>query len=573
MAQHCTLDHADANGPPIFTDTITSNITIFAPKVGVAVNREAIVGSDTRVNGTEDEATVALATPAPCFCLVLIRVVSDDPENPTPLRFPFLSISGDTFWLARNSFSVPQNAISFRLRGNTVTRPTIAHLRAFYPDAPFGSPPTFVAETTITVLPKAPAQLGARYVTPSRAEDVIETSDPNSHIATFVLGSEFAIRLLKKDIDGVTLVPIPVDFTLGPSFVNAGVNATSLYQGTAAALENTSSSTELHFLGVHTGNLQVQLTPADHSGPAVSVLLVIVEPNSLGSTHSEVDRIISRNAHANGIPPQYIKAQMEGESNFRQDTSWRYEPLTVDFGYGISVGNPPSIANTYSSFALGATRATSSASLVDADIAPRGQGPYALQVRDAQTRALRTIQLNDANPTARALVDINDAVQNWTAPGNASAHLRDLYAQHPERFEFVAQTPVASSWGLMHVLYPTARGMLHDLGLPEDRNPSFLLDDVTDVERLSSVPLGARYLGTRFATANAGFAGDETLDELSVMMVRAFNLYNHNCLGTRRDPTRDVCSTDPYGVNAGTRVPKYVPVAGPTTPIFDRSTQ
>lgn len=92
--------------------------------------------------------------------------------------------------------------------------------------------------------------------------------------------------------------------------------------------------------------------------------------------------------------------------------------------------------------------------LLDADIEPRSEGLESLRFRDPQTGIIRVLALNDLFPTAEELFQINDAEQNWCA--NTSRARCQLFRNNPAQLNFVGQTALATSYGLLQVLYETA---------------------------------------------------------------------------------------------------------------------
>jgi len=113
--------------------------------------------------------------------------------------------------------------------------------------------------------------------------------------------------------------------------------------------------------------------------------------------------------------------------------------------------------------------------LLDADIEPRSEGMEPLRFRDPQTGVIRTLTLNDPFPTAEELFRINDAAQNWC--DKASKPRCIAFRINPGQLNFVGQTALASSYGLMQVLYETAVATLRWPGINTGaRNPSYLFD-------------------------------------------------------------------------------------------------
>ena len=61
---------------------------------------------------------------------------------------------------------------------------------------------------------------------------------------------------------------------------------------------------------------------------------VTVRHVSLGpSFKKEIEEAVVEAARKTGVPPQFLKAQIDRENSFKRDTLYRYEPLTQDFSY------------------------------------------------------------------------------------------------------------------------------------------------------------------------------------------------------------------------------------------------
>ena len=99
---------------------------------------------------------------------------------------------------------------------------------------------------------------------------------------------------------------------------------------------------QLQFQTVHTGEFKLKITPKNQtSNPpkSVELLLKINKPTRLGTTFNNYDNEIINYAHKYGIPPQYVKGQVDIEAKKKKNIngqwqyiadSFRYEPVSWD---------------------------------------------------------------------------------------------------------------------------------------------------------------------------------------------------------------------------------------------------
>jgi len=102
-----------------------------------------------------------------------------------------------------------------------------------------------------------------------------------------------------------------------------------------ADLDTVSESRSALLQTVHLGEQALAVkVQVNESGGSREVsrqfFLKVVEPSRLGRTNNTYDPHIVYTAHAYGIPPQVIKAQVEQESQFNE-RSYRYEARTQDY--------------------------------------------------------------------------------------------------------------------------------------------------------------------------------------------------------------------------------------------------
>ncbi|MGH9790883.1 MAG: hypothetical protein ACRD5W_06710 [Candidatus Acidiferrales bacterium] len=188
--------------------------------------------------------------------------------------------------------------------------------------------------------------------------------------------------------------------------------------------------------------------------------------------------------------------------------------------------------------------------LLDADIEPRSEGLEPLRFRDPQTGIIRVLALNDPFPTAEELFQINDAEQNWCA--NTSRARCQLFQNNPAQLNFVGQIALATSYGLLQVLYETAVADMRWPGIGTGaQNPSYLFD-TTDIRNLGggSLPVGTRYVGRKYRQANPQLNQQQpaflNLSDFENSFLLAFQRYNRRA---------------GYATEVLARVPRFAPLA------------
>ncbi|MDQ3282375.1 MAG: hypothetical protein M3Q69_13320, partial [Acidobacteriota bacterium] len=257
------------------------------------------------------------------------------------------------------------------------------------------------------------------------------------------------------------------------------------------------------FQTLHYGTAFIQVKPRDilvTDAPHV-ITVSVYEPPTLGpvgpvahrrsvANNTKYDKRLAKLAHNSGIPPQYIKGQIEQETadtdaKYFNPKSWRYEPITVDYGDPYSSRDPHSVSksnpsasqqnaldlinkDTYRDYALpsGPRLCPGTAgcpSDLD-DYSPRNS----LSICDPSGGpggTLRNIQRADM-PTARAIVQNNprqnfDQDQPDPSPQNIApcgtpppppGGRRRPSSPGVDQLNFTAQTPLASSYGLLQLI-------------------------------------------------------------------------------------------------------------------------
>jgi hypothetical protein len=296
---------------------------------------------------------------------------------------------------------------------------------------------------------------------PSLSTTPTSNLDSNAETSASVpYGSPFFMEIRRLQADG-TYKAVPATFQVAssqPQFVGQKLGhwktAFTLYPSTTffTFSPNVAGLSKV-FMPVHLGAGWVTIQPTDRPDQPIAVHVTVTQPASLGpaglldigvTNNLTYDAQILHLAHDRGLPPQYLKAQIEQEtfdrkSNYFNPFMWRYEPLGVDWGdpYGangpphsVSFGNRASAASDdkpnleqvnyppHSGYRIpdgsglcpgpiGAPRSPTCPSDLD-DIAPRYvvQPPFNV----CRNGVLRPIQPGDDTVTIREIIYYNDPV-------------------------------------------------------------------------------------------------------------------------------------------------------------------
>ncbi len=270
-----------------------------------------------------------------------------------------------------------------------VEQPTPVTVTAVITDASFFRRGA-TASTTLTVCPPAGcspepslrirAAIGNGSLEPPQGVISPQSAPANAH---FPLGSSFRIAAFDENGN-----PVSSAFSLQAATVEAGVEPGALFPGLVALKYTTTQPNEATFQALHRGTVNLQVVPDDPNIEPALLNIVVEEPVSLGATHTAFDALVLTFAHKRGIPPHFIKGQIERESGFNA-RSWRYEPIASDGDLGqVSRGRTPPLREIapFSSYRLATALDDGALSqgdmLLPADIAPRGHGQFPLMVRD-----------------------------------------------------------------------------------------------------------------------------------------------------------------------------------------------
>lgn len=342
--------------------------------------------------------------------------------------------------------------------------------------------------------------------------------------ATYALGSQFFMQLAKPAQPPNQPTPISSMYALSNANITPAISEPTLFPNNVVIEyhQSTSENTKL-FTATHLGTVTVTITPDDTSISPVTVNITVVNPSSLGSVHNDIDTTLFSLGHRRGVLPQFLKGQIERESNFHPK-SWRYEVLSVDLA-SISGGQNLRTQSPYSQFRLATSDGLAQGTgIIHDDISPRSS----LSIR--HNGILGPIMDADTLVSASAIYVNNDARQHWSQYSPARAR---AVAANPALLNVTAQTPIASSWGLLQILYTTAIAPMHFQGIDGSRNPSFLFDTAANwSSNGGSLELGSGYLRRIFSTANPGIDQQDpdmaAPPALTNAFRGAFNYYNHS---------------------------------------------
>lgn len=410
-----------------------------------------------------------------------------------------------------------------------------------------------------------------------RAGTVAQPGDPGTESATagsspvtasIPLGAQFFIQLTKTDLTGV-----PSTFTLSESVPSPALTEAALFKDAvvlpfdAGAVSHTK-----YFRAVHLGRsvLTIAPSPPDPALQPVKVIITVTRPVKLGTAAHQVDALAIDYGHRRGIPPQFLKAQMQRESGFDPE-AYRYEPLKVDMA--VKGGPVPFWLKTpYSSYRLAiADPSTQGEYLLDADVAPRSKYNIFTDTTRTKTRA---IEPTDHYVSALTIYQANNGREHWSThnPDRAAA-----VAKNPAMLDFTAQTPLASSYGLLQVLYTTAiapmkwDGFAYP-GVPGKHHPWYLFDTQFALANGGgSVAVGSGYLRRMFLPANRKLSRTNLVFALpadfDTAFARAFTAYQIPGRLTKLKTDEELKSST-YGLDiVYTRAPRFLP---PPTAIFQQ---
>ena len=344
-------------------------------------------------------------------------------------------------------------------------------------------------------------ELTAKMLT-SDDHQSIGTGDSHASNAYFPLGGIFEIVLQKYDSNGTT-TDLSATFNLDSGTPAAQLDSQALFPSNVVMKYDQKDGQATVFEASHTGTHHLTITPDDSNYQPVNLTLNVTMPQALGTAHTDIDTLILPIADRKGIPPQYIKAQIEQESGSRfNPRAYRYEPLSGGVGDFSVISRGADLRATtdpYASKRLATANdckdnaLAAGATLIDADIAPRsiyqicsGGSCHALSSSDSLVSGWDIIQ---NNPTAR-----------WSVVNRAAYNTMKTAVDKGDTCNYVwtAQTSLSASYGYLQMLYLTAIGSLHWTGIDGGaNNPSYLLDTPDNLAvHGGSTEVGTTYIET-----------------------------------------------------------------------------
>lgn len=337
---------------------------------------------------------------------------------------------------------------------------------------------------------------------------------------TFPLGARAKITL-KEAGSGVD-VPATYSLIGSPTFnpsIPEEEQSKGLYMDRLGILLGSGVMTDQDSVWVHMGSQALVITPDDTKKPPITIYINVNAPSSLGSKNLKYDDLIVKYAHWRGIPPQFIKGEVDQESSFIE-SSFRYEPTTID-KKKIS-GSRDKYDAPYRKYLFGPV---SNSILSSSVIHPRNK--YGVSYKGEIVAIPDQYEITAANGRytpllcSQIMAINNNGATGFTAWNWDKTVVEGLVRYKPiaeldygnllynylnqqqlpqiinaySQYNFIAQTTVASSYGLMQVLYITAASPFDGEYIDSDGlglNPSDLLTADTNL-RIGSLVLRKKY--------------------------------------------------------------------------------
>ncbi|MGH7488852.1 MAG: hypothetical protein ACREMY_25105, partial [bacterium] len=264
-------------------------------------------------------------------------------------------------------------------------------------------------------------------------------------------------------------------------------------------------------------------------------------------------------ADKRGIPPQLIKGIIDRETDsLYTPKEWRYEPLTTDWDIFSPLGQNQRSLTKYAPYRMeyDATHGRGGLLVDSEDVHPRSSLYSNFAARIPFTDGERLV-------TAYAIVSENDSWQNWTANLQNRAKRRLLTNDMQGTLSWPANTTLASSYGLMQVLFEESFENNGYVGLSGQRRPYYLFDVPSNVSAgAGSIPVGSGvYVVWYQWENNFNVTGDYSPQYDTP--ARLDEDYESGLMGYNGSH----CSTaNCYGPDTMRRITHYPPI--PETPIF-----
>lgn len=276
---------------------------------------------------------------------------------------------------------------------------------------------------------------------------------------------------------------------------------------------------------VHLGVQTLVISPQDSAKyPPISIQLNAIRPTQVGTgihdcTHTQADGtivdtiyancddLVIDQAHAKGLPPQFIKSEMWQESykhSFKKD-SFRYEP-SYDRTYVSqpddslqNVQEPESLAYYNSRFfrkgSMNPAITTQQVHLRSQYWAKLSNGTFGY-IPDNFEKSFKGLNYYPLTSWNMIDTDLNHQ-KNANGAGDPQGWFRGVsWPKDGKRFNFVAQTLVASSYGIMQIMYPTAVEEMNYQEGGVGREPLELFRPKINVD------LGVGYLAIKYKELN-----------------------------------------------------------------------
>jgi hypothetical protein len=304
--------------------------------------------------------------------------------------------------------------------------------------------------------------------------------------------------------------------------------------------DSTASVNTKDFQSVHYGSATINIKPAQTSIAAVTLTALVEKPQQLGASRPatgprsirnepQFDERIARHAHRTGIPPQYLKGQIDQESELgigiMDPMTWRYELYTKDAKYlqitpcGVDPNGKSSLpvnCNLWPHYRLTTgDQLCPGVPIVQGqpapncgfrsigldDLAPRGrQTAFPLQILRAGEPAARPIRPGDDPVWGYEIYYGSQNLGFPKPPGTPTPVPGRRRAANPgppipPPYNFIAQTPEASSYGLMQMLWLSAiDNPLQWKGVNSRYNPALLFDTQWNEDNGGgSIKFGSQY--------------------------------------------------------------------------------
>jgi len=333
----------------------------------------------------------------------------------------------------------------------------------------------------VTVRSTPPLTVQLRSVTTGTVPVLYERGAVGNEIRVRVaLGTAFELGLVRKQGFLEPVLPVTSFYNVSRANIDPVPKAPTLFPNDALLRfkEAAPAYDKVTFQALHLGTTMLSLVPSAISSPPVSVVIEVIRPSNLGSQPNGWDEKIVDVSNDRGIPPQIVKGQIRQEQVpknvggvlvFRGDV-YRYEPCSLWVGDLGAISAGPRLIDTdpYADYKLDDSIGITLFEGVRDDLDVRNR--YSVGEVDPVSGATvyRRLRDTDRNITARQIWEANDTINsqmNWGKhcgvykailkipdPATRAAQLEQFFRS----LEFVAQTPTASSYGLLQVMYVLA---------------------------------------------------------------------------------------------------------------------